>query len=125
MFLDLLPELLSPILNLLSGKDLKNVSLCSKECYLIVSPMLWERVLVTERLLLTTPPIPNQIAHCRDLRVWVRCTMIEKERKEFANKFKALMSLCSPTIFRFSCTYQMLLDLGVTPICGPEERLEL
>ena len=117
MFLDLLPELLSPILTLLNRKDLKNVSLCSKECNLIVAPMLWESVVVTESLLLTTTPIPNQIALCRDLSVQVRYIMNGKERNELVNKFEALMTLCSPTTIRFASRYPDSLTQCLKAIC--------
>ena len=103
MFLDLLPELLSPILTLLSREDLKNISLCSKACNFIVAPILWESVVVPEIYLLTTTPIPNRIVHCHDLCVQVAGAMYQKERKKFAKKFEALMALSSPTIFRFEC----------------------
>ena len=96
MFPDLLPELLSPILTLLSGKDLKNVSLCCKECNIIVSPMLWESVVVTETRLLTTTPIPNQIVLSHDFCVLARFAMNGKQRKKFLKKFVALVRLCSP-----------------------------
>ena len=102
MLLELLPELINPILTLLSVKDLKNVSLCSKLCNHLVAPILWGNVSVTSKRLLASTSVPNHIAfssyHCIDGDV----TEFYKEDKQlFTKKLVALLKLSSPTELSF------------------------
>ena len=123
MLLDLLPELLSPILTLLRRKDLKNISLCSKECNLIVAPILWERVVVTKNRLLATSPIPNQMALCHRLYIDVSwCAMMSRKEEELVMKFAALMTLCSPKSFSFECSSRSLWSQCAAAM--PKDKLE-
>ena len=67
MLLELLPELINPILYFLSVKDIKNVSLCSKGCNHLVAPILWENVNVTSKRLLASSSVPSHIAFASNL----------------------------------------------------------
>ena len=108
MLLELLPELFPPILTLLSVKDIKNVSLCSKQCHHRVAPTLWENVVVTWKRLLASTSIPNRIALTRNLRI--DCNLFEinwskEEEEELTKKLVALLELSSPTTFSlFRCS---------------------
>ena len=113
MILELLPELLDPILTLLSGEDIKNVSLCSKRCNHLVAPTLWENVKVTGKLLLASASIPNHIAFARKLYVAVHDSLVRDKRKKtksvevkhgLTEKLVALLELSSPmTLVLWRC----------------------
>ena len=69
MLSKLLPELISPILTLLSVKDIKNVSLCSKLCNNLVAQTLWQNVKITSDRLIASTSVPSHIAFARNLRI--------------------------------------------------------
>ena len=108
MLLEILPELLDQILTLLSGEDIKNMSLCSKRCNHLVKPTLWGNVTVTEKLLFASTSVPNHITFARDLRAAVitdkrrkpRKLMSVDQKRELTEKLVALLELSSPTTLR-------------------------
>ena len=109
MLPQLLPELINPILTLLSGKDIKNVSLCSKRCHHLVAPTLWENVRVTSDRVLASTSIPNHIAFARNLRIDDKevfgITWSEENKYELMKILDMLLKLSSPTtlsLFWFS-----------------------
>ena len=67
MFLDIYPHLRFEIFSRLEKKDLLNVSLCSKECYTSIQPLLWHSISTTYRHLLNEPLPPKQLPMCREL----------------------------------------------------------
>ena len=94
----LLPELIDPILTLLSVKDIKNVSLCSKLCNHLVAPTVWENVNVTSDRLLASTSVPSHISFACNLFIACQDTADEQE---FTIKLVALLKLSSPTTFSF------------------------
>jgi len=101
MLLNLLPELLTPILALLNGEDLKSVSLCNKHCYQLAVPMLWENVTVNKGVLFT--PIPSQMVFCRKLIVMIDAEDEDaEEEEEIVKKLVKLMESSNPTTLHFS-----------------------
>ena len=102
MLLELLPELINPILTWLSVKDIKNVSLCSKRCNHLVAPTLWENVRFTSFHLLTSTSVPSHIAFSRKLHIdsfelFSSKIFKKEEEQEFTNKFVVLLKLTSLT----------------------------
>ena len=91
MLPELLPELTNSILTLLSWKDIKNVSLCSKQYNHLVAPMLWKDVCVTSNRLLFSTCIPSNIAFTRHLHIDLYGIT------EVMNKLVALLKFSSPT----------------------------
>ena len=109
MLLELLPELIDPILTLLSVKDLKNVSLCSKPCNHLVAPILWENVRVTSDHLFASTSVPSHIASSRHLNIDCYMSLSTRfnkaDEQEFTKKLVALLKLTSLTtlsLFGFS-----------------------
>ena len=84
MLPELLPELINPIPTLLSVKDMKNVSLCSKLCNHLVAPTLWENVKITSYELLASTPVPSHIAFSSNLRIYLY-GITEKNKQEVMN----------------------------------------
>ena len=110
MLLELLPEIINPILTLLSWNDIKNVSLCSKLSNHLVAPTtLWENVRVTSDRVLASTSIPNHIAFARNLRIDDKevfgITWSEENKYELMKILDMLLKLSSPTtlsLFWFS-----------------------
>ena len=98
MLPELIPEFINPILTLLSGKDIKNVSLCSKRCNQLVAPTLWENVRVTSNRLLASKSVPSHISFARNLCIFGDEQQLTKKCEE---KLEALLKLSSPTTLSF------------------------
>ena len=96
MLPELLPELINPILTLLSLKDIKNVSLCSKLCNNLVAPMMWENVEITSDHLLASTSVPSHIAFANNLRIYLY-GITDKNKQEVMNKLVVLLKLSSST----------------------------
>ena len=99
MLLEIPPELFPLIITSLSGKD---VSLCSKLCYHLAAPTLWENVRITWDRLLASTSTPSHIAFVRNLRIdYNVCFGIRRSKgteQELKKKLMALlMELSSPT----------------------------
>ena len=106
MFTKLLPDEISHIFSFLSSKDLKNISLCSKQCNVFVAPWLWEYVggrsslddvNVIDRLL--DMPIPLHVAHCRRLTLNLGLKLGRTNKmEEIIKMFLSLIELSAPEI---------------------------
>ena len=106
MLLELPPELINPILTSLRVKDLKNLSLCSKQCNRLVAQTLWKNVKVSTRRLHASRSVPNHIAFSRNLCIFhngyssLLSRFIKKEEQNFTKKLVALLKLSSLTTLR-------------------------
>ena len=91
MLLDLLPELQCKILDKLTERDVKVLSVCSRECYHITIPYLWitQRVEYSE---IRGPP-PKSMAHCQKLYISEYEMMIQLELEENAIKKHIISAL--------------------------------